>query len=90
MPLTSCCLWCSEVVFGQNEAKRRNRHCVANWDSRAVEPLQEIIIHFVWKYISLLEPENLLSFRRFLSQMIPILTYTIFCRNDKLKLTFPN
>jgi hypothetical protein len=59
-------------------------------DSRGGESLQKILIHFVRKYISLAEPENLLSFHRFLSQMIPILTFTIFCREGELKLTFPN
>jgi len=90
MSRVSCCLWCSKVVLGQNEAKRRNRHCIANWDSLGGEPLQKIIIRFVRKYISLVEPENSLSFHRFLSQMIPILTFTIFSREGELKLTIPN
>jgi hypothetical protein len=54
-------------------------------DSRGGEPL-----HFVRKYISLVEPENSLSFHRLLSQMIPILTFTIFSREGELKLAFPN
>jgi len=54
-------------------------------DSRGGEPLREIIIHFVRKYISVVEPENSLSFHRFLSQMTPILTFTIFSREGELK-----
>ena len=90
MSRMSCCLWCSKVALGQNEAKRKSRHCIANWDYRGGEPPQKIIIHSVRKYISLVEPENSLSFHRFLSQLIPVLTFTIFCREGELKFTFPN
>ena len=45
---------------------------------------RRLIIHFIRKYFSLVEPEDSLSFHRFLCQIIPVLTYTISSRNGKL------
>jgi hypothetical protein len=32
------------VACGQNEAKRRNRHCIANWDSSEGEPPEKVFL----------------------------------------------